>query len=377
MGGAPSIAEKAVEYQLTANQSTELVVIMKYLGLTWHEVDRIHASFNMMDLDATQSISRQELLESLGAGETKYAHDAFRVFDKNRDGSIDFVEFLVATTKLCCADHENICRFAFRMVDVDGSGEIERKELETIVQNIYGHTVSAIPHDGIHGWKQEKTPPIHNNKHGSIMPHKKPRRESVQVILNSLDGDKSGTLSIEEYIHAAHKFPQLIEPAFHMQQLLRNKVVNNVFWHKREKKIRAKFASFIMNKNKDVKRNSLRNYVRKFSNPDQFEKNGTIVLKHVQNANKKKEIKHNHKTDVKVHPHSHEDADKEVKHSHKTDMKVHRHSQQDADKEVKHNHKTEESHIKQDTSIKSHKEKYHEEEALRERLTIDCPPPPS
>jgi Ca2+-binding EF-hand superfamily protein len=68
---------------------------------TVNQVDRIHASFNMIDFDATRTIDRDELLEAIGADKSNYAKEAFRVFDRNHDGNLDFVEFLVATTKVC------------------------------------------------------------------------------------------------------------------------------------------------------------------------------------------------------------------------------------------------------------------------------------
>jgi Ca2+-binding EF-hand superfamily protein len=55
----------------------------------------------MIDFDATRTIDRDELLEAIGADKSNYAKEAFRVFDRNHDGNLDFVEFLVATTKVC------------------------------------------------------------------------------------------------------------------------------------------------------------------------------------------------------------------------------------------------------------------------------------
>jgi Ca2+-binding EF-hand superfamily protein len=63
-------------------------------------VDRIHASFSMLDLDATGTIDRSEMIEGLGADKTLFAYEAFNVFDKNHDGGLDFIEFLVAVTKV-------------------------------------------------------------------------------------------------------------------------------------------------------------------------------------------------------------------------------------------------------------------------------------
>jgi len=55
----------------------------------------------MLDLDATGTIDRGEMIEGLGADKTVFAYEAFNVFDKNHDGRLDFIEFLVAATKVC------------------------------------------------------------------------------------------------------------------------------------------------------------------------------------------------------------------------------------------------------------------------------------
>ena len=47
----------------------------------------------MLDLDEGGTIDRQELLEGLGAHQTKFAFETFKVFDRNNDGGVDFVEF--------------------------------------------------------------------------------------------------------------------------------------------------------------------------------------------------------------------------------------------------------------------------------------------
>lgn len=60
----------------------------------------MHASFSMLDLDGANTIDRGEMLEGLGAEKTVFSFEAFNVFDKNHDGGLDFIEFVVATTKV-------------------------------------------------------------------------------------------------------------------------------------------------------------------------------------------------------------------------------------------------------------------------------------
>jgi Ca2+-binding EF-hand superfamily protein len=261
--GAPSIEIKAKEFNLDSTQSTELVLIMKFLGFNWHEVDRIHASFSMMDLDQTRSIHCDEMIETLHLTNSQFTKDAFRVFDRDQDGGLDFIEFLIASTKLCCADHENLCRFAFRMIDQDASGEIDKIQLHNIVNNMYGENVAQL-----------KPGKFHSNG-GGHHHHHGPEKQSIDVILDKLDTNHSGTLAIQDFIRASREFPQLIKPAFQLQMILRDKVVNSYFWESREEKIRKKFAEVVKQKTKQE--NTMSRYVEKFSDPQIIDtKHGSI-----------------------------------------------------------------------------------------------------
>merc|ERR1712080_612517 len=69
------------------------------------------------------------------AGE--FCDHVFRTFDTDKNGFIDFKEFLMAIDVTSSGSPEEKLKWAFRMYDVDGNGVIDLEEMTKIVQSIY------------------------------------------------------------------------------------------------------------------------------------------------------------------------------------------------------------------------------------------------
>lgn len=80
----------------------------------------------------------------------EFCDHVFRTFDRDKNGFIDFKEFLCAIDVTSAGTPHEKLQWAFRMYDVDGNGSIDLQEMTKIVQAIYdmlGNNSSSRPPD--------------------------------------------------------------------------------------------------------------------------------------------------------------------------------------------------------------------------------------
>jgi len=65
---------------------------------------------------------------------TEFAEHVFRTFDHDRNGTVNFREFLVGLFVSSCDDPETKLRWAFKLYDIDGNGFISQDEMRSIVK---------------------------------------------------------------------------------------------------------------------------------------------------------------------------------------------------------------------------------------------------
>ena len=67
----------------------------------------------------------------------EYCHHIFRTFDKDKDGTINFSEFLLAINVMGSGTVEEKLMWSFKMFDIDENGSIDLNEMTKIVSSIY------------------------------------------------------------------------------------------------------------------------------------------------------------------------------------------------------------------------------------------------
>ncbi|KAI7849893.1 hypothetical protein BDC45DRAFT_519366 [Circinella umbellata] len=119
-----------------------------------------------------------------------FASYVFNVFDENKNGIIDFKEFICALSITSRGRVDEKLLWTFQLYDIDNDGRINREEMLRIVEAIYkmiGSFWQQLPED-------EDTP-----------------EKRVQKIFNLMDLDQDGCLSMTEFKEGSKKDPTVLQ----------------------------------------------------------------------------------------------------------------------------------------------------------------------
>ncbi|OQV22355.1 putative Neuronal calcium sensor 2 [Hypsibius exemplaris] len=132
-------------------------------------------------------------------GEAKeFSRHVFRTFDKDRNGFIDFKEFLMAVNVTSSGTVEQKLKWAFSMVDIDGNGTIDLSEMTKVIsaiQEMSGAltTVSAAAAGG--GSEDAVDGPP-----STPLPQPLSAHERAEQIFTKMDTDGNGILDEQEFV---------------------------------------------------------------------------------------------------------------------------------------------------------------------------------
>ena len=112
----------------------------------------------------------------------------FEVFDEDGNGVIDFSEFLYAISALSDGDLTRKLHLTFRIYDVNGNKQIDRKEMEKILKTIYD--LKGVPKDQRTGENSVKS--------------------RVEQIFQKLDRNDSEILTEDEFVEGCLADPGIL-----------------------------------------------------------------------------------------------------------------------------------------------------------------------
>ncbi|XP_036625088.1 guanylyl cyclase-activating protein 1 [Trichosurus vulpecula] len=124
-------------------------------------------------------------LKNLSPAASQYVEQMFETFDFNKDGYIDFMEYVAALSLVLKGKVEQKLRWYFKLYDVDGNGCIDRGELLNIIR-----AIRAI-----------------NPCSDSAMS----AEEFTDTVFAKIDINGDGELSLEEFMEGVQKDEMLLE----------------------------------------------------------------------------------------------------------------------------------------------------------------------
>ncbi|XP_074839623.1 guanylyl cyclase-activating protein 3 [Carettochelys insculpta] len=122
-------------------------------------------------------------LHGLNPQADTYVDRVFHTFDLNKDGFIDFLEFIAAINLVIRGKIDQKLKWYFKLYDADGNGSIDKKELLSIftaIQAINGH---------------QNTSP----------------EEFTDMVFQKIDVNNDGELTLEEFINGVESDASLLE----------------------------------------------------------------------------------------------------------------------------------------------------------------------
>ncbi|KAJ7591189.1 hypothetical protein C8J56DRAFT_781980 [Mycena floridula] len=128
----------------------------------------------------------------------EFANYVFNVFDENKNGTIDFKEFICALSVTSRGQLDEKLKWAFQLYDIDKDGTITYDEMLQIVQSIYKMTgeMVKLPSD-------EDTPEKASASLNCF--------QRVDKIFRNMDRDKDAKLTYEEFVEGSKQDPTIVQ----------------------------------------------------------------------------------------------------------------------------------------------------------------------
>ena len=145
------------------------------------------------------------MLDHLDLKRNRFAKRVFAIFDVDGSNEIDFKEFVVALWQYCTLGRAQLIMFAFDLYDRDSSGAIDFEEFNTMLKELYGRRYAK------------------NQIALNLMRH-------INEFNKRHDTEE---VDVDTFAAFVKSHPALLQPAFSMQQTLRERILGGAWWDRR------------------------------------------------------------------------------------------------------------------------------------------------
>ncbi|KAF4694239.1 hypothetical protein FOZ60_008721 [Perkinsus olseni] len=128
-------------------------------------------------------------------------HSLFYFADRGNDGNLSFDDFIVSFTSFCALSREEVLQFFFIVVDSDRNGYVSKSELK----EFFAYRPPGVDSAPVF--------PLNNKRALGLF----------------RDGHWE-RLHFDDFAELADTFPNITFPAFHLQELVRKKLLGLQFW---------------------------------------------------------------------------------------------------------------------------------------------------
>ena len=101
-------------------------------------------SFKLLDANKSGDLDIDEFLRIPELKQNPLVRRVVSIFDKNKDGTISFEEFVTGLSQLYSNDEEAKIRFAFKVYDNDEDGYITNGDLFNVLKMMVGENLNDL-----------------------------------------------------------------------------------------------------------------------------------------------------------------------------------------------------------------------------------------
>jgi F-box/leucine-rich repeat protein 2/20 len=179
---------------------TPLEDATEFLALGPDEIGVLRKVFHKMDKNKSGDITVDEFCNMIGEKHTQVIDRIFVMLDGDGDSRLTFGEFVKAIGTFGMFGPPEMVRFSFSVFDPDGTGHINTENLEELLKMMHGPGFDVFAKQALH----------------------------------KFDHDKDGDISWKEYVGMNDHYPNLLFPAFRIQNNIYKKCMGVSWWMRRK-----------------------------------------------------------------------------------------------------------------------------------------------